>query len=52
MSTRSISLMMVVTAVVAGVVWLDVQHFAADPSLESRHDAGQAQMAARQEGLL
>ncbi|MBX3138850.1 hypothetical protein KF707_21655 [Candidatus Obscuribacterales bacterium] len=52
MSARSISMLMLVTAVVSGVVWLDVQYFAADPSLESRHDAGLAQMAARQDGIL
>jgi hypothetical protein len=52
MSAKSLSMVMLVTSVVAAVVWLDVQYFAADPSLESRHDAGLAQLAARQDGIL
>jgi hypothetical protein len=52
MSARSIAMIMVVMSVVFGATWLDVQYFAANPELESRHDAGQAQTAARLDGYL
>lgn len=52
MSARSIAMFMVVASVVFGATWLDIQYFTQDPSLQLRHDAGQAQLAARNDGAL
>jgi len=52
MNVKSYVLMTFVAVVVIAVTWLDMKYFENAPVIESRHDAGQALTAAKDDGYL